>query len=85
MKSSTENTLQKLIIAGAGPAGISAALYAVRAGITPLILYKDGGALEKAKITMVFPIPFPESNYMKMACFRYRLCLFPLYKKSFYP
>ena len=29
MKSSTENTLQKLIIAGAGPAGISAALYAV--------------------------------------------------------
>ena len=55
MKSSTENTLQKLIIAGAGPAGISAALYAVRAGITPLILYKDGGALEKAvKIELWF-------------------------------
>ncbi|WP_370779197.1 hypothetical protein [Blautia sp.] len=62
MKSSTENTLQKLIIAGAGPAGISAALYAVRAGITPLILYKDGGALEKScknrKLLWFFPSHF---------------------------
>ena len=37
---------QKLIIAGAGPAGVSAALYATRSGITPLVLYKDGGARE---------------------------------------
>ena len=63
MKSSTENTLQKLIIAGAGPAGISAALYAVRAGITPLILYKDGGALEKAvKIENYYGFSHPISG-----------------------
>ncbi len=40
---------EKLIIAGAGPAGVSAALYATRSGVTPLVLHKDGGALEKAK------------------------------------
>ena len=40
--------MEKLIIAGAGPAGVSAALYAVRSGITPLVLHKGGGALEKA-------------------------------------
>ena len=41
--------MEKLIIAGAGPAGVSAALYAVRSGITPLVLHKGGGALESRK------------------------------------
>lgn len=54
---------QKLIIAGAGPAGVSAALYATRSGITPLVLYKDGGALEKAvKIENYYGMSAPLSG-----------------------
>lgn len=50
--------MQKLIIAGAGPAGISAALYAVRSGITPLVIHKGIGALEKAaKIENYYGLP----------------------------
>ena len=38
-----------VIIIGKGPAGISASLYAKRAGLSALIIGKDLGALEKAK------------------------------------
>lgn len=38
-----------LIIVGAGPAGVSASLYAVRGGLSVLVLYKNQGALEKAE------------------------------------
>lgn len=41
--------MEDLIIIGAGPAGISAALYAIRANVTPLVVYQGGGALEKAE------------------------------------
>ena len=52
--------MEKLIIAGSGPAGVSAALYAVRSGITPLVLHKGGGALEKAvKIENYYGLPHP--------------------------
>lgn len=52
--------MEKLIIVGAGPAGVSAALYAVRSGITPLVLHKGGGALEKAvKIENYYGLPHP--------------------------
>ena len=52
--------MEKLVIAGAGPAGVSAALYAVRSGITPLVLHKGGGALEKAvKIENYYGLPHP--------------------------
>ena len=55
--------MEKLIIAGAGPAGVSAALYAVRSGITPLVLHKGGGALEKAvKIENYYGLPHPVSG-----------------------
>lgn len=55
--------MEKLIIAGAGPAGVSAALYAVRSGITPLVLHKGGGALEKAvKIENYYGLPQPVSG-----------------------
>lgn len=37
-----------VIIAGNGPAGISAALYTVRAGLKTLIIGRDTGALERA-------------------------------------
>lgn len=39
--------MEKLIIAGAGPAGVSAALYAVRSGITPLVLHKGAAPWKK--------------------------------------
>lgn len=39
----------KIIIIGAGPAGISAALYAARANMNPLVINNGIGALEKQK------------------------------------
>ncbi len=38
-----------IIIIGKGPAGVSAALYAVRSGLSVCIIAKDYGALEKAE------------------------------------
>ena len=38
-----------VIIIGAGPAGVSAGLYAKRANLNVLMLYKGESALEKAK------------------------------------
>ncbi len=38
-----------VIIIGKGPAGISASLYTVRAGVSTAVIGKDGGALEKVK------------------------------------
>ena len=40
--------MKELVIIGHGPAGISAALYAVRGGAPVTILAKDDGALAKA-------------------------------------
>lgn len=42
--------MEKIIVIGAGPAGISASLYAARAGMSPLILDQGGGALQKAHL-----------------------------------
>ncbi len=38
-----------VIIIGAGPAGLSAGIYSVRAGAETLVIAKDGGALAKAR------------------------------------
>ncbi len=38
---------KRIIVIGRGPAGISAAIYAVRAGIATTVIAKDGGALAK--------------------------------------
>lgn len=40
--------MKELVIIGQGPAGISAALYAVRGGAPVTVIAKDGGALMKA-------------------------------------
>lgn len=41
--------MERLIIIGSGPAGVSAALYAVRAGIKTTVVSKGAGALEKTE------------------------------------
>ncbi len=41
--------MEKIIIVGAGPAGISAAIYAARGNMDPLVLNNGIGALEKAE------------------------------------
>ncbi|HJB88438.1 MAG TPA: NAD(P)/FAD-dependent oxidoreductase [Candidatus Blautia excrementigallinarum] len=41
--------MEKIIIIGAGPAGISAALYAARGNMDPLVIYNGIGDLEKAE------------------------------------
>ena len=38
--------VQKLVILGAGPAGLSAAIYAARANLDPVVISVDGGQLE---------------------------------------
>lgn len=52
--------MENLIIVGAGPAGISAALYAARANLEPLVINNGIGALEKAeKIENYYGLPHP--------------------------
>lgn len=52
-----------MIIVGAGPAGISAALYAVRANMEPLVINNGIGALEKAeKIENYYGLEHPLSG-----------------------
>lgn len=41
--------MEKVVIIGAGPAGISAALYTVRGNMDPLVIHTGIGALEKAE------------------------------------
>ena len=38
------NTMSNIVIVGSGPAGVSAALYAVRAGVQTTVLTKGSGA-----------------------------------------
>lgn len=55
--------MEKVIIIGAGPAGISAALYAVRANMNPLVINNGIGALEKAeKIENYYGMEHPVSG-----------------------
>lgn len=41
--------MPSVVIVGGGPAGLSAAIYAARAGLETTVLYKDGGALDKTE------------------------------------
>ena len=55
--------MEKVIIIGAGPAGISAALYAARANMDPLVINNGIGALEKAeKIENYYGMEHPVSG-----------------------
>ena len=52
--------MEKVLIIGAGPAGISAALYVKRGGLDPLVIDNGIGALEKAeKIENYYGLPEP--------------------------
>ena len=41
--------MPNIVIIGSGPAGVSAALYAVRAGVHTTVLTKGPGALDRAE------------------------------------
>jgi len=45
----------KIIIVGGGPAGLSAAIYAARGEMAPLVVAKDGGQLESTSIIDNYP------------------------------
>ena len=60
--------MEKIIIIGAGPAGISAALYAARANMNPLVINNGIGALEKAEKKENYygmEHPVPGKNYLR--------------------
>ena len=53
-----------VVIIGSGPAGLSAALYILRAGFSVIVIGKDNGALEKAeKIQNYFGLERPLSGH----------------------
>ncbi len=55
--------MEKIVIVGAGPAGISAALYAARGNMNPLVIDYGIGALEKAeKIENYYGLESPLSG-----------------------
>ena len=45
----------RVIIVGGGPAGLSAAVYAARANMQPLVVARDGGQLESTSIVDNYP------------------------------
>jgi thioredoxin reductase (NADPH) len=52
-----------IVIIGKGPAGVSAALYALRAGMNTLVIGSGTGALEKAeKIENYYGLEHPVSG-----------------------
>ncbi len=52
-----------VVIIGGGPAGLSAAVYAARANLNVMVLYRDGGALQKTdKLENYFGFPEPVSG-----------------------
>ena len=57
--------MENIIIIGAGPAGISAALYAARGNMDPLIINTGIGSLEKAEKITDWSSRCPAENFSK--------------------
>jgi thioredoxin reductase (NADPH) len=57
----SETSLRNLVILGSGPAGLTAAIYAARAGLSPLVVdgMRRGGQLTETSFIENFP-GFPE-------------------------
>lgn len=58
--------MPNIVIIGSGPAGVSAALYAARAGVKTTILTKGPGALDRAELIQNYyalPNPSPGPNW----------------------
>ena len=52
--------MSNIVIIGSGPAGVSAALYAARAGVQTTVLTKGPGALDRAeRIQNYYALPNP--------------------------
>ena len=67
-----------VIIIGAGPAGLSAALYTSRANLSTLIIGKDRGVLERVeKIENYFGVPAPVSGGWEPSFLQRRFWGFP--------
>ncbi len=55
--------MKEVLVIGAGPAGVSAALYARRGGLAVTVAAKDGGALQRAEhIENYYGLPEPVSG-----------------------
>ena len=50
-----EEADHRLLIMGAGPAGLAAAVYAARGGMAPLVVARDGGQLESTSAIDNYP------------------------------
>ena len=72
--------MENIIIIGAGPAGISAALYAARGNLTPTVAQQwnrsTGKSRKKLKIIMAWNDHSQEKNFMREELHRQRLWAF---------
>jgi len=57
--------MENIIIIGAGPAGISAALYAARGNMDPLVINTGIGSLEKAEKIEDWSSHCPAESFLK--------------------